>query len=156
MLDLPNQPTAPSFSLPGTERTTYGGDVVIKVVNGQLAICERIPLEDFLPGVLVKEMGGSWPLEALKAQAVAARSYIASQYLRRHDKDLAFGRRRTGRSRLCRIYRANRTLICKPHCVRPAVICWFTGGLPLTAWFHSCSGGRTADKNEAFPIAQSC
>ena len=148
VLDLLNQPTAPSFSL-GTERKTYGGDVVIKVVNGQLAICERIPLEDFLPGVLVKEMGGSWPLEALKAQAVAARSYIASQYLRRHDKPWHLAAAE-------RVDLAYAGFIAKPHVNLQTSLAQTRGdllvyrGLPLTAWFHSCSGGRTADKNEAF------
>ncbi len=36
---------------------------------------ENIPFEDYLKGVLPNEMPGSWPTEALKAQAVAARTY---------------------------------------------------------------------------------
>ena len=35
----------------------------------------EIPLENYLQTLLAKEMNGSWPLEALKAQAVAARTY---------------------------------------------------------------------------------
>lgn len=33
------------------------------------------PMEDYIAQLLPKEMNGSWPIEALKAQAVAARSY---------------------------------------------------------------------------------
>lgn len=36
----------------------------------------EIPLEDFLAGVLAAEMPAAFPLEALKAQAVAARTYV--------------------------------------------------------------------------------
>ena len=42
-----------------------------------LAINE-LPIEDYLKGVLPSEMPASWPLEALKAQAVAARSYAVN------------------------------------------------------------------------------
>ena len=151
LIDLVNQTSAPSFSLQQGERSvSYGGDVVVKLVEGRLALCERLGIEDFLPGVLVKEMGASWPLEALKAQAVAARSYISSQYLRRYDQpwhlaaaervDLAYaGFIRNPHSHLATALRQTRGDI------------MMFGGLPLTAWFHSCSGGRTAGKSEAFP-----
>ena len=149
LIDLPNHSAAPTFTLPGRAQQ-YGGDLVVKVVNGKVAICERIGMEAFLPGVLVKEMGGSWPLEALKAQAVAARSYIASQYLRRHDKDWHLAAAE-------RVDLAYAGFIARPHVNLQTALRQTRGdllvfrGLPLTAWFHSCSGGRTADKREAFP-----
>lgn len=39
---------------------------------------EAIGLEEYLRGVVPREMPASWPAEALKAQAVAARSYAAA------------------------------------------------------------------------------
>lgn len=38
-------------------------------------VINEIPLEDYLASLLPKEMNSNWPIEALKAQAVAARSY---------------------------------------------------------------------------------
>ena len=38
-------------------------------------INENIPFEDYLKGVVPHEMPASWQTEALKAQAVAARTY---------------------------------------------------------------------------------
>lgn len=38
-------------------------------------LINEMPLEDYLATLLPKEMSADWPLEALKAQAVAARSY---------------------------------------------------------------------------------
>lgn len=38
-------------------------------------VVAELPLEDYVRGVLPAEMPSNWPLEALKAQAVAARSY---------------------------------------------------------------------------------
>lgn len=43
--------------------------------NGFDVVAE-LPLNDYLKGVLPSEMPSRWPIEALKAQAVAARSYV--------------------------------------------------------------------------------
>ena len=48
------------------------------VGRGQFEGILRLNLEDYLKGVLPSEMPAHWPLEALKAQAVAARSYVVS------------------------------------------------------------------------------
>ncbi len=50
---------------------------IFKVVPGTntFTIIELTPLEDYLYGVLPYEMHHTWALEALKAQAVAARTY---------------------------------------------------------------------------------
>ncbi len=44
--------------------------------KGNLSVCGSLPLESYLQGILPAEMYPDWPLEALKAQAVAARSEI--------------------------------------------------------------------------------
>ena len=52
-------------------------DVIIYAKdNSKLDITEIIPLEKYIEGVIASEMGSSWPEEALKAQAVASRSYV--------------------------------------------------------------------------------
>ncbi|MGG6313580.1 SpoIID/LytB domain-containing protein [Paenibacillus macerans] len=53
----------------------YRGDFEISKVNGQLALVNEVPLEQYLYSVVAGEVPSSWPQEALKAQAVAARSY---------------------------------------------------------------------------------
>ncbi|MFT9494036.1 SpoIID/LytB domain-containing protein [Anaerosolibacter sp.] len=54
----------------------FRGDIGIKRYTGSdLTIINRISLEEYLYGVVPKEMSGTWPLEAQKAQAVAARNY---------------------------------------------------------------------------------
>jgi stage II sporulation protein D len=42
-----------------------------------LAVVNELPLEDYLVGVLRAEIGEKWPLEALRAQAIVARTYAA-------------------------------------------------------------------------------
>lgn len=49
---------------------------VLKSGEG-LTVVNEVPLEEYLVGVLRAEAGEKWPLEALRAQAVVARTYAA-------------------------------------------------------------------------------
>src|SRR3954466_3546595 len=53
----------------------YRGRITVDVVDGKLRAVNVLPLEQYLYGVVPSEMPSSWSAEALKAQAVAARSY---------------------------------------------------------------------------------
>ena len=61
--------TSPAYS------SLYCGDLMLSVSGGSIVPILRIYVEDYLYGVVGYEMSNSWPLEALKAQAVAARNY---------------------------------------------------------------------------------
>lgn len=79
---LPKKPTklASVLSLTGLlnwQEDKYRGTLHI-ITSEKRDGCDLInemPLEDYLATLLPKEMSSNWPLEALKAQAVAARSY---------------------------------------------------------------------------------
>jgi stage II sporulation protein D len=53
----------------------YRGPLLIAPSGGAVNIIEQLDLEDYLQGVLPYEMSPGWPPEALKAQAVAARTF---------------------------------------------------------------------------------
>lgn len=53
----------------------YRGDLHVKTDGKMLTAVLYIPIEEYLLGVVPYEMSDSFPLEALKAQAVAARTY---------------------------------------------------------------------------------
>jgi len=54
----------------------YLGEITFTIESGQfIRPINRLPLEDYLKGVVPREMPASWPIEALKAQAVAARTF---------------------------------------------------------------------------------
>jgi SpoIID/LytB domain protein len=53
----------------------YRGKVLVDVVDGKLRAINVVGLEQYLDGVVPAEMPATWSPEALKAQAVAARSY---------------------------------------------------------------------------------
>ncbi len=55
--------------------------VSIPVYRSQAKVVETIPLEEYIVGVVASEMPAEFELEALKAQALAARTYIVKQLL---------------------------------------------------------------------------
>ncbi len=57
----------------------YRGSFEVQARDGKLTLINVLPLEDYLLGVVGREMPADWPPEALKAQAVAARSYARYQ-----------------------------------------------------------------------------
>src|SRR3954469_9285511 len=69
----------PLLFQPGTSplqlKHLYRGSVQVDVVNGKLRAINFVGLEQYLYGVVPSEMPYTWHPEALKAQAVVARSY---------------------------------------------------------------------------------
>lgn len=57
----------------------YRGAFEISQYNGSMAVINELPFEAYLYSVVGSEMGADWPSEALKAQAVAARTYALKQ-----------------------------------------------------------------------------
>ncbi len=58
-----------------TKGKWYHGKLMVKNVGGKLTVINDIDLENYLKGVVPSEMPASWEFEALKAQAIAARSF---------------------------------------------------------------------------------
>lgn len=57
----------------------YNGGFRFERIKGdKLTVVNIVEFEDYIEGVVATEMNNRWPIEALKAQAVAARSYAVS------------------------------------------------------------------------------
>jgi stage II sporulation protein D len=83
-----NQTSTTKPSLVQCESRLYRGQLEIRINasrNGLTGINE-LPFEEYLFGVVAREMSGSWPQEALKAQAIIARTY-AARNLSRHSSE---------------------------------------------------------------------
>lgn len=61
-----------------------GGFQYFRRTGGNLSVVNMVELEDYVNGVICYEMGRDWPLEALKAQALCARTYVL-KYLNKHS-----------------------------------------------------------------------
>ena len=115
----------------------YRGNFIL-VYRGKrkMDIINFLPLEDYLKGVLPWEISPKWPMEAIKAQAVAARTYALYHILQKNEYDLES-------TILSQVYKG--ADIEKPRTnkavelTRGEVIAY--NGLPILAYFHSCNGG---------------
>ena len=67
---------APTVVVSG--KGTYRGSLEVRATTGGLDAINVLDIEDYVRGVVSRESPSSWPIEALKAQAVAARSYVLS------------------------------------------------------------------------------
>lgn len=65
---------------------SYRGWLVIEPDGDKLSVINELPLEDYLLGVVPCEMPSSWPVECLKAQSIAARTYALSRALSRANE----------------------------------------------------------------------
>jgi stage II sporulation protein D len=52
-----------------------GSMEIITESEGTLTVINQLPLEEYVMGVLAGEIPGNWPREALKAQAIASRTF---------------------------------------------------------------------------------
>lgn len=73
-----------------TKKRWYRGEFIVINNNGKLVVVNDLPLELYMLGVVPSEMPSKWNQEALKAQAIAARSYAIANRGKRasHGYDL--------------------------------------------------------------------
>lgn len=68
----------------GTQAANQPKSPIIPVYRSASALIEQVPLETYVRNVLAAEMPADFELEALKAQALAARTYIVKRLIE-HD-----------------------------------------------------------------------
>ncbi|MFM7086910.1 MAG: SpoIID/LytB domain-containing protein [Cyanobium sp.] len=135
--------SAATISL-GTER--YRGRLRIRAGEaGELQVINHLRVEHYLTSVVGSEMPSSWPQSALRAQAVAARTYALSQ-LRPAS---AFDLKATVASQ---VYRG---VAGESPSTREAVLATrgevlMQNGQLIQAVFHSSSGGMTEDSGQVW------
>ena len=65
----------------------YGGFRYERISGGNITVVNIVDLETYIKGVIPYEMSNNWPLEALKVQAVCARSYAYNNIVsQKHSK----------------------------------------------------------------------
>ncbi|HYT11097.1 MAG TPA: SpoIID/LytB domain-containing protein [Mycobacteriales bacterium] len=55
--------------------TDYRGTLAVSRSGRRVLVVDRLPMESYLAGVVPRESPASWPMQALRAQAIAARTY---------------------------------------------------------------------------------
>jgi stage II sporulation protein D len=136
-------------AVPERDRRYRGALRIGPARSGGLRVANIVRIEDYLRGVVPKEMPASWGDEApaaLRAQAVAARSYALATLRRGGDFE---------------VYDDTRSQVYggvaaeDPRTTRAVVetrgrVVMFEGSV-ATTYFHSTSGGRTEAAHRAWP-----
>ena len=75
----------PALKVTRHDSTTvhYRGTITVSRLGGGTLVVNTLPLQAYLQGVVPRESPASWPIEALRAQSVAARTY-AYEKMRRY------------------------------------------------------------------------
>jgi stage II sporulation protein D len=116
------------------------GDVVVRAHGTHLELINVLPLEDYVAAVLGGEMPVSFPLDALKAQAVAARTYAVRRKIETLDQPYHLGS-----GVLAQVYggvhREDARTRAATEATRGEILTYELA--PAEAYFHSSCGGRT-------------
>jgi SpoIID/LytB domain protein len=123
----------------------FRGDLRVAAVGDRLQLVNVVGLEAYLLGVVPGEMPKDWPLDALKAQAVAARTYAVGNVVNGKPFDLYSD------SRSQVYYGAGSEAPGPSQAVRETrgEILTYDGSPAQTLYFSS-SGGRTISALDAF------
>ncbi|HEY9628930.1 MAG TPA: SpoIID/LytB domain-containing protein [Coleofasciculaceae cyanobacterium] len=128
----------------------YRGSTCVVPSEGGLTAVNYVDIEQYLYSVVGSEMPTSWSLEALKAQAVAARSYVI--YQRQSGATALFD---VGNTTAWQVYAG----IEKEAASTRAAVDSTQGqvltynGQTIDAVFHSCAGGRTENSEDIWSSA---
>ncbi len=125
----------------------YGGGTTVTAVN-------VVPLEEYLYGVVPCEMPASWPEEALKAQAVCARSYalIKAGYHAATDTKRGYRIEDTEQSQVyggVMFEKERSTAAVKA--TRGQTLCY--GNRTVAGYYFAASGGHTEDSEDVWGFA---
>lgn len=113
---------------------------VLKNPMGSLTVVNELDLEDYLKGVLPSEMNAQWPEEALKAQAVASRTYAVFKNI--ENQDFPFALSADVASQVYRGKASEHPAASRAVDKTKGEILVYRGKV-FPAFFHSTCGGRT-------------
>jgi len=122
---------------------SYRGTIEVALAEGKLLAVNELSLEEYLYGVLPSEMPESFGVEALKAQAVCARSYACNQLLA--NRYHAYGAH-VDDSMNCQVYQNYGETAAAVEAVKATFGKVLSReGKCITAYYFSCSYGHTSD-----------
>jgi stage II sporulation protein D len=130
----------------------YHGDFEV-IINPQnpnsLNVINNVLVEDYLKGVVPSESSASWPVESLKAQAIAARTYAIANWKRREN--MGFDLMATVSDQVYNGIGVEQDSTSQAvEETRNQVILF--AGKPINALFFACSGGYTDSSKEVWNI----
>jgi stage II sporulation protein D len=123
----------------------YRGGLVLAPSGSGVAAVNVLDLESYVRGVVGGEVPSNWPTEALKAQAVAARTYAVTT----HSGGALFDQYAGVSSQVYRGMAAESAATDAAASATRGVVVTYAGQ-PVTTFFFSTSGGKTENIENSF------
>ncbi|MFH1644841.1 MAG: SpoIID/LytB domain-containing protein [Candidatus Omnitrophota bacterium] len=129
----------------------YGGTLqIIRTKEGSLRVINIISLEDYLKGVLYKEISHRWPIEAIKAQAIACRTFAL--YQAQQNKGSYYYLKDDVSSQVYGGVFAQRFRTDKAVDMTRGKVLLYEGKF-LPAFFHATCAGATEDSSQLWKVS---
>lgn len=133
--------TSPSLA------NSFCGDFAFTLESGRVAVVMNAYVEDYLYGVVGYEMSNSYPMEALKAQAVAARTYVLRMKLARTGK--SYDVLDTASDQVFKGYNASQSNVIAAVNATKGVVLGYNGKL-AACYYTASNGGQTESTKNAW------
>lgn len=140
-------------SMPTVNQRRYNGDLIARARTGFVYLNNEIDLEFFVASVLPHKSSPIWPDEAIKAQAVAARSY--AKYMKILNADKTYDIDANDEELPFVGLGDEKIVITKMVQATVGQYLLDKDGIPAMAVTTSSSGGRTESAVNAFGVAYS-
>jgi SpoIID/LytB domain protein len=134
-------------SVPGIRDGRYRGAFEFRPSGNGISAINALGLESYVRGVVSAESPSAWPAEALKAQAVAARTYAITS--RAGSISQGFDQFADTRSQMYKGVAAETPSTDAAVSATAGQVVTY-GGQPVTTYFFSTSGGHTESVENAF------
>ena len=125
----------------------YCGDFRFMLESGKITTIMTIYVEDYLYGVVGYEMSNSYPSEALKAQAIAARNYVLRAKANRSKK--AYDVVDTSSDQVFKGYNGSQTRVIKAVDDTRGMVLTYDGKLAY-CYYTASNGGQTESTKNAW------
>jgi len=143
----PDPSAGPGVQLPAKLKMGGDGQPMLSVYVKDAQKLEDMPLEKYLEGVLAGEMKNDWPMEALKAQAILARTFVLKFLEQKQSKyqgaDISTDIEEAQAYNAEHVNERIRQAVSETR----GLVLSAGGELPFS-WFHAHSGGLTAGAKE--------
>jgi stage II sporulation protein D len=140
---------APVEVVAGKAHKKVRGIISLVVKKGQMMVINKLDIETYLRAVVPAESAPSWALEALKAQAAAARTYAVYQINHRQDWDYDVVDNE-GDQAYGGVSKEHKNTDQAVKETQGYII--MQGGKPILAMYTANSGGYTADPMAVFQL----
>lgn len=129
----------------GTTARTWAGPLDIRTHDGHLRIVAHMPEDRYLAGIVAGEMTPAAPLEALRAQAIVARSYLYQS----RDRHRAEGAWVCDQSH-CQVWHQPVAATAAAVAATAGLVVLGPGGRPVPVYYHAACGGSTVAADLVF------